>query len=109
MQSNRRVKGYLVKYLVLKADLDLCCDLVLLLKQRMKLGLDACFCTVITSGRRFFGGETVRGAVVSFSSVMSCILLADDLQMCRAVKESKSNCKAVNQVEMLELWEQYPE
>lgn len=75
MQSNREIKGYLGKYLVLKADLMLCCDLVLLLKQRMKLGLDTCFCTVIINGKGILGQE-----VVSFNSVTAYVLLADDPQ-----------------------------
>lgn len=106
MKGYRGVKGYLAKYLVLKEDLNLGCDLVLLVKQRTKLGLDTCFCTVINSGRLcgvFWAG--IGGEVVFFSSVTAYILLAHNLQSCRAMKESKINCKAVNQVEMLELWE----
>lgn len=70
MKSYRGVKGYLAKYLVLKEDLNLGCDLVLSLKQRAKLGLDTCFCTVTNSGRLcgdFWGG--IGGEVVFFLAV----------------------------------------
>ena len=69
-----------------------------LLKQRLKLGLNTFFCTVIISSR-VGGGEEVK---LFFSSVTACILSADDLQACRVMKESKRNCKAaVNQVEIV--------
>jgi len=36
MQSNRGVKGCLVKYLILKADLNLCCGLVLVTETKIE-------------------------------------------------------------------------
>lgn len=100
MQSNRGVKGYLVKYLILGADLTLCCDLVLLLKQRMKLGLDTCFCTVIISDRAGFSGGKVGVKLILLAVLRhtAYVLSAEDLQTCRALKESKSNCKALSRV-----------
>lgn len=83
--------------------MNLCYDLVLLLKQRMELGLDTCFGTVII--RRGGGGvEGGRWGVKLFllAVLRHIILLADDLQTCRVMKESKRNRKAVvNQVEIV--------